>query len=435
MKVAVLGLGYVGCVTAACLARNGHDVIGVDIDDEKVSRIAAGQSPIVEPGLDELLADVVRERRLAATTDLGAAIAASDIALICVGTPDQRHGQQDLSALARVADAIGAACTGRTTPLTVALRSTVLPGTTARMLERVLIGRDAQAAAPIRLTMNPEFMREGSSIEDFCRPPFIVVGSDDPAAVAAMRELYAGVDGPFIETSVQTAEMVKYACNAYHAVKVTFANEIGELCDALGADGQEVMRVVCEDRKLNVSSAYLMPGFAFGGSCLPKDLRALLYVGRVNDLPVPLLGGAVTSNDSLIRRAVDAVLRTRQRRVGMVGLAFKPTSDDLRESPMVAVVEALIGKGCDVRVYDPMVVLASLRGANRRYIESEIPHIGSLLCDDVDAFLAHADVLVFGTTGREAARIRAAAGDRVIVDLTHGALARQVARATASMSQ
>jgi GDP-mannose 6-dehydrogenase len=422
MKVAVLGLGYVGCVTAACLARNGHDVIGVDVDGEKVALIGAGRSPIIEPGLDRLLADVVREGRLTATTDLGHAISVSEIALICVGTPDQGHGQQDLSAIGRVADGIAAACVDRTTPLTVALRSTVLPGTMARVLQR-LTERGERPQAPARLAVNPEFMREGSSIDDFRHPPFVIVGSDDPAAVAALRELYAGVEAPFVETSVGTAEMVKYACNAYHALKVGFANEIAELCDALGADGQEVMRVVCEDRKLNVSPAYLRPGFAFGGSCLPKDLRALLYVGRVNDVPVPLLSGLVTSNDSLIRRGVEAVLRTRRRRIGMVGLAFKPTSDDLRESPMVALAEALIGKGCDVRIYDPTVVLASLRGANRRYIESEIPHIGSLLCDDLATFLSHAEVLVFGTSGHDAARIRIAAGDRTIVDLTHGALA------------
>jgi GDP-mannose 6-dehydrogenase len=430
MRVAVFGLGYVGCVTACCLARDGHAVIGVDISADKVAMINAGLSPIIEPGLEDLLTRVVQEGRLSATEDVKEALAGSDVALICVGTPDLGHGQQDLAALAHVAGAIGKVCVGRSRPLTVVLRSTVLPGTTARVLQRVLTEEAQGGSAAIRIAVNPEFMREGSSLDDFQHPPFILVGCDDPATATVLRRLYAGVDAPFLQTPVRTAEMVKYVCNAYHALKICFANEIADLCDGLGANAQEVMRIVCEDRKLNISAAYLTPGFAFGGSCLPKDLRALLCAGRISDVSVPLLGAIVSSNESLIRRGVEAVLRARRRRVGIVGLAFKPTTDDLRESPMVALVEALIGKGCDVRIYDPTVVLASLKGANRRYIETEIPHIASLLCDSVEALITHAEVLVFGTTGTEAARVMAAVTDgQAIVDLTHGALAKPVERA------
>jgi len=430
MRVAVFGLGYVGCVTACCLARDGHAVIGVDISADKVAMINAGLSPIIEPGLEDLLTRVVQEGRLSATEDVKEALAGSDVALICVGTPDLGHGQQDLAALAHVAGAIGKVCVGRSRPLTVVLRSTVLPGTTARVLQRVLTEEAQRGSAAIRIAVNPEFMREGSSLDDFQHPPFILVGCDDPATATVLRRLYAGVDAPFLQTPVRTAEMVKYVCNAYHALKICFANEIADLCDGLGANAQEVMRIVCEDRKLNISAAYLTPGFAFGGSCLPKDLRALLCAGRISDVSVPLLGAIVSSNESLIRRGVEAVLRARRRRIGIVGLAFKPTTDDLRESPMVALVEALIGKGCDVRIYDPTVVLASLKGANRRYIETEIPHIASLLCDSVEALITHAEVLVFGTTGTEAARVMAAVTDgQAIVDLTHGALAKPVERA------
>ena len=427
MRVAVLGLGYVGCVTACCLARDGHDVIGVDVSADKVAMINAGLSPIIEPGLEELLARVVQEGRLSATEAIATALETSDVALICVGTPDLGHGQQDLAALSHVAGDIGTACLGRSRPLTVILRSTVLPGTTARVLHRILMEKAEHYSSTVHIAVNPEFMREGSSLEDFLHPPFILAGCDDAETANVLRELYAGVTAPFLQTTVRTAEMVKYVCNAYHALKICFANEIADLCDALDTDGQEVMRIVCEDRKLNVSAAYLTPGFAFGGSCLPKDVRALLSAGRIADIPLPLLGAIVSSNHGLIQRGVDAVLRTRLRRVGIVGLAFKPTTDDLRESPMVALVEALIGKGCDVRVYDPTVVLSSLKGSNRRYIEAEIPHISSLLCDSIDALVAHAEVLVFGATGGEAARVMAAATDRhTIVDLTHGALAKQV---------
>jgi GDP-mannose 6-dehydrogenase len=423
MKVSVFGLGYVGCVTAACLARAGHQVIGVDVNADKVAAVNAGQSPIVEPGLDELVARGVQEGRLSATLSAEEAVRWSEVALVCVGTPDLGHGLQNLSALMDVAGAIGGASTGRMHPLTVVVRSTVLPGTTAHVFERVMSDGTTEHRPPIRFAMNPEFMREGSSVDDFEHPPLILVGSDDSLAADELRRLYAGIEAPFVHTTIRTAEMVKYASNAFHALKVCFANEIAGLCDGLGADAQEVMAIVRQDRKLNISPSYLRPGFAFGGSCLPKDLRALIHAGRVADVPIPLLGAIVTSNELHLRHGIERVLQTRARRVGVVGLAFKPTTDDLRESPMVTVVEALIGKGSDVRVYDSNLIMARLTGANRRYIEIEIPHIASLLCDSAEALVAHAQVLVIGSPGADASRVLAAATpDHFVVDLTHGSV-------------
>ena len=308
MKVSVFGLGYVGCVTAACLAREGHQVIGVDVNADKVAALNAGHSPIVESGLDELVARGVQAGRLSATLSADEAVRWSDVALICVGTPDLGHGLQNLSALMDVAGAIGGACAGRTHPLTVVVRSTVLPGTTAHVFERVLSAGVTEHRAPIRFAMNPEFMREGSSVDDFEHPPLILVGSDDPMAADELRRLYAGIEAPFVHTTIRTAEMVKYASNAFHALKVCFANEIAGLCDGLGADAQEVMAIVRQDRKLNISPSYLRPGFAFGGSCLPKDLRALIHAGRVADVPIPLLGAIVTSNELHLRHGIERVL-------------------------------------------------------------------------------------------------------------------------------
>ena len=427
MNVSVFGLGYVGCVTAACLARDGHRVIGVDVSADKVGMINEGRSPIIEPGLEQLIKRLIRSGRFTATTSASFAVGETDLALVCVGTPDTGHGQPDTKALTRVAADIGEACGDRTTPFTVVVRSTVLPGTNDIIRQRLLsAAEEASSRAEIpdlRLVSNPEFMREGSSIRDFDHPPFVLIGTDDAESAATMRELYANVDAPLVETSIRTAEMIKYVCNAYHALKVCFANEIGDLCEGLGADAQEVMRIFRLDKKLNVSEAYLTPGFAFGGSCLPKDLRAMLCAGRTHDVDLPLLASILPSNDGQVRRAAEAVLRWKRRRVGVVGLAFKPDTDDLRESPMVALVETLIGKGCDVRILDPNIVMARLRGANRQYIENEIPHIASLLCESVEELIDHADVIVIGAKCPDAASVLAAARpDQAIVDLTRGAV-------------
>ena len=420
MRVSVFGLGYVGCVTAACLAKAGHQVIGVDINPDKVAMLAAGRSPIVEPGLDALLSEVVAQGRLTATMSGREAVEASDIALICVGTPGRANGQLDVRAVAAVAEEIGGELRERATPYTVVLRSTVLPGTTEGVLGSALrAGAGGASLAGVRVAFNPEFIREGAALQDFAAPPFTLVGCDDPETAVCLRSLYDTVAAPFVHVPMRVAEMVKYIANAFHALKVCFANEVGDVCEAFGIDPHAVSRVFLMDRKLNVSDAYLRPGFAFGGSCLPKDLRALLHAARAADVDGPLLSAILPSNTAQVRRGVEAVLATRRRRVGVVGLAFKQGTDDLRESPMVTLVETLIGKGCDVRLLDHNVAVARLVGANRRYIEEEIPHIASLMCRDASELLAHAEVLVIGTRGEEAVRVLAGAGSRhIVVDLT-----------------
>lgn len=422
MRISVFGLGYVGCVTAVCLAKGGHEVLGVDVNPDKVAMINDAVAPVVEPGLREVLAEVVRERRLKGTVSSEEAVTATELSLVCVGTPGRANGQIDVSAIERVAGEIGSALLGRAGPYTVVLRSTVLPGTTERVFIPALLA-GAGRGSSLRVAVNPEFMREGCALRDFAHPPLTLVGCEEPGTASLLRSLYIGVQAPFIQTTVKTAEMVKYTANAFHALKICFANEIGDLCAALGADAQEVMRVFLTDRKLNVSEAYLRPGFAFGGSCLPKDLRALLHAARAADLSVPLLSSILPSNEGQIRQQVEAILKTRKRRVGIVGLSFKPGTDDLRESPMVALVETLIGKGCDVRILDRNVSIARLVGANRRYIEEEIPHIASLMCDEVETLLTHAQVLVIGNAGGEASSALAAAGpEKIVMDLTRGAV-------------
>lgn len=419
MRVSVFGLGYVGCVTAACLARQGHQVVGVDINSDKVAMVNAGASPVVEPGLGELLTEVVGQGQLRAIVSTAEAVAESDLALICVGTPSRDNGQLDLTAVVRVAEAIGQALRGRPRAYTVVLRSTVLPGATEQLVLPALGGETGVA-------VNPEFMREGSSLRDFAEPPLTLVGSSSPGPAALLRELYAGIPAPFVQTSIRTAEMAKYVANTFHALKISFANEIGDLCETLGADPQEVMSVFLMDQKLNIGPAYLRPGFAFGGSCLPKDLRALLHAARKADLALPLLSGIDPSNQRQIQQAVNRILATRRRRVGVLGLAFKPGTDDLRESPLVSLVENLIGKGCDVRILDQNVALARLSGANRRFIEEEIPHIASLMCGDLDSLLVHAEVLVIGHAGSDALRaLSTLRPGQEVIDLTRGTARRE----------
>lgn len=424
MRVSVFGLGYVGCVTAACLARAGHAVVGVDPNGEKVALVNAGRPPVVEPGLGELLGEVVPARRLRATTSAREGIDGSDAALICVGTPGAANGRIDLASIERVGRDIGASLRGREGPFTVVLRSTVLPGTTEeRLLPALREGTGDGPGFTLRVAVNPEFMREGSSLRDFQEPPLTLVGCGDASTAGVLRELYAGVAAPFVQAPIRVVELVKYASNAFHALKVCFANEIGDLCQAFDIDSREVMRIFLQDRRLNVSEAYLRPGFAFGGSCLPKDLRALLYAARRADLSVPLLSAILPSNDLQVSKAAEAVLATRRRRVGLVGLSFKPGTDDLRESPLVRLAETLIGKGCDLRVLDRSVAIARLTGANRRYIEEEIPHIASLMCDHLDDFLGHSEVVVIGRGGDEARRVmERIASDRIRIDLTRGGL-------------
>jgi GDP-mannose 6-dehydrogenase len=424
MKLSVFGLGYVGCVTATCLAKAGHEVTGVDVSGDKVAMINGGTSPVIEPGLGELVAEMVSSGRLRATTSVDEAVRQSDLAMISVGTPSGRNGQIDTSAIQRVGKDIGRALDGREEIYTVVLRSTVLPGTVEKVLLPAIqssLRRPIDEA--VALAVNPEFMREGSSLADFDHPPFTLVGCSDQETAGILRTLYREIDAQFVQTSVRVAEMTKYVSNAFHALKICFANEIGDLCESLGVNPQEVTRTFLMDRKLNVSEAYLRPGFAFGGSCLPKDLRALLYAGHRSDLELPLLGAIQPSNEHQIRRGIEAVLGTRRRKIGVVGLAFKSGTDDLRESPMVTLVETLIGKGYALRIFDPKVRLAALVGANRRYIETEIPHIASLMCEDLETLLNETEVIVIGSPGEDATRTLAQCRpDHLIIDLTRGAV-------------
>ena len=402
MKLSIFGLGYVGCVSAACFAKEGHTVIGVDVNANKVEMINAGDSPIVEAGIGPLLKEVVNANRLTATTDSAEAVQDSDVSLICVGTPSNPNGSLDLRYVTRVCEEIGAALKDKHGDHTVVIRSTMLPGTIESVVIPTLAQHsEKQVGIDFGVCINPEFLREGSSLKDFYAPPFTLIGADDDDTTATVRALYSGIDAPVIATSVKTAEMVKYVCNCFHALKVSFANEVGNICKALGVDSHEVMDIFCQDTKLNLSSYYLKPGFAFGGSCLPKDLRAINYKAKQVDVEVPVLSSILPSNRQQIERAVEMVLATGKKQVGVFGFSFKAGTDDLRESPMVVLIETLIGKGLQLNIYDRDVSLARLFGANKEYIERQIPHIAQLMRTSIDEVLEFADVLVVGNKAEE----------------------------------
>jgi GDP-mannose 6-dehydrogenase len=402
MKIAVFGLGYVGVVSAACLARDGHRVIGVDPNNVKVDFLRRGESPIVEPGLGELIAAAVAGGRLVAGSDYVTAVAHCDVLIICVGTPGQANGSLDLTYVRRVVQQIGEQLRAGGGYRVVVIRSTLLPGSMQGVVIPVLEESSGRKAGKdFGVCINPEFLREGTAIYDYDHPPKTVIGASDDRAAGIVRELYAKLEAPLVVTDLRTAEMVKYVDNSWHALKVTFANEVGRLSKAMGIDGRQVMRLFCMDTKLNVSSAYLRPGFAFGGSCLPKDVRALTYQGRLLDVDTPVLGSILGSNQVHIAHALSMIRATGRRRVGLLGLSFKEGTDDLRESPIVTLAEQLIGKGYELLVYDKNVRLASLLGANREYILNHIPHIGRLMVDQPEQLLEHADVLVVASAGAE----------------------------------
>lgn len=403
-RISVFGLGYVGAVSVAVLADNGHDVIGVDVNPTKVELINRGQSPIIESGLTELVGSGVNAGRIRATTDATDAVQNSDISIICVGTPSKPNGSLDLTYIERVSQEIGASLAHKSTYHAVIARSTMLPGSTEEVIIPALERASGkQAGQAFGVCFNPEFLREGSSIKDFYDPPYTIIGCEDERLSAIVQEIYAMLDASLIVTPIRVAEMVKYVSNAFHALKVTFANEIGNLCKAQEIDSHQVMDIFCQDTKLNISPAYLKPGFAFGGSCLPKDLRALLYQLRHLDQDAPVLQAIIPSNRRQINRAYQMVKRTQRKRIGVLGFSFKAGTDDLRESPVVELVERLIGKGYQVAVYDSNVSLANLQGANRAYIEREIPHIASLMCDSVEDVMAKSEVIIIGN-GAEAFR-------------------------------
>ena len=402
MRLSVFGLGYVGCVSAACFADDGNDVIGVDVNPTKVEIINAGKTPIIEEGINELIGKVVAEGRLHATTDSTRAVHDSDLSLICVGTPSNQNGSLHLRHVEQVCREIGAALKTKAQRHIVVIRSTMLPGTVQNTVIPALEETSGKkAGTDFGICINPEFLREGSSLKDFHNPPFTLIGADDEETIEAVRSLYASINAPVFVTSLKTAEMVKYVCNCFHALKVTFANEVGNICKALEIDSHEVMHVFCQDTKLNLSPYYLKPGFAFGGSCLPKDLRAINYKAKELDVEVPVLSAILPSNRLQVERAVEMVRQSGKSRVGVLGFSFKAGTDDLRESPMVTLIETLIGKGFELAIYDRDVSLARLVGANKEYIEREIPHISKLMRDTIDAVLADSEIIIIGNQAEE----------------------------------
>lgn len=415
LNVAVFGLGYVGCVTAACLAATGHRVFGVDRDDHKVASLRLGDAPFYEPGLQELVKENVAAGRLRGSSSAGEALAEADVALVCVGTPSERNGNLGLDQLRRVTEEIASACRGRNKPLAVAIRSTVFPGTCEHVVMPALAGLDA-----VQVVANPEFLREGAAVKDFMEPALVVVGGHDSKAVGQTALLYAGLDVKPALVSLRTAEMIKYACNAFHAVKIGFANEIGALAEVLGVSPEEVMATLCHDDKLNISAAYMKPGFAFGGSCLPKDLRALEYRASRLDLHLPMLESVLSSNQEHLRRATQAALDLGNVRLGVVGLAFKENTDDLRESPVVTMLETLIGKGREIRVYDPHIQMEKIYGSNRAYILNAIPHIGKLLTASFEEMGGWAQHLVLTQKPSKELAAQIRASGKPVLDVARG---------------
>jgi GDP-mannose 6-dehydrogenase len=402
MRISIFGLGYVGAVSAACLARDGHHVVGVDPNDTKVSLINAGRSPIVENGLEELIRDAVTAGRLRAVPDAGAAVEETDLSLVCVGTPSQANGSLNLAFVDVVCREIGAAMRQKRAYHTVVIRSTILPGTMrATVIPALEAASGMKAGRDFGVCNNPEFLREGTAIHDYDHPPKTVIGMIDERSGAPLVELYSSLQAPLIATAIETAEMVKYVDNVWHALKVAFANEIGSICKRLGIDSHAVMDIFCQDRKLNISPQYLRPGFAFGGSCLPKDVAALTYEAARLDLQLPLLQSIMESNRLHVERALEMVIRNGRKRIGILGLSFKAGTDDLRYSPLVEITERLIGKGYDVRILDRNVSLSRLIGANREYILSHIPHIARLLVDSPDEIVGFAEIVIVGNASEE----------------------------------
>ena len=428
-SVSVFGIGYVGAVTAACLAHAGHSVIGVDVNPAKVEMLESGKAPVLEPGLDQLIANVRKTGRLRASTDPLMAVNASEISFICVGTPSLHNGRLDVSNVRQTCEEIGRALRSKQEFHWVVLRSTVLPGTAKSIvIPAIEAASGKRAGIDFAVCVNPEFTREGCAVADFLNPAITVLGADNPDHLAPLNELYQGISGQIFETSLPIAEMVKYVCNAFHALKVTFANEIGSACSEMEVDSEAVTKIFLSDTRLNISPAYLTPGFAFGGSCLPKDLRALTYLAKQLDLDLPLLRAIMPSNQAHLDRAVEAVLAAKRKRIGVLGLSFKSGTDDLRESPSVQLIKRLLGEGRDIQIWDRYVSLGRLVGSNRQFIEDEIPHIGMLLSTDLQQVIRRSEVLVIGTKALDdevlLANLRP---DHVVIDL------RTVVRTSKSM--
>jgi GDP-mannose 6-dehydrogenase len=419
MNVSVFGLGYVGSVSAASFAADGHTVVGVDVNPDKVESLNQGRSPIVENGLEELIRDNGVNGRLRATTSTKEAVDTTELSLICVGTPSRKNGSLDLTYLERVCEQIGEALATKDAYHVVVVRSTVLPGTTHGVVIPALERTSAKRyGTDFGVAVNPEFLREGTAIHDFRNPPITLIGHNFKSDAQATEALYAKVDAELVSTSIRTAEMIKYASNTWHALKVCFANEVGNLCKRLEIDSHEVMEIFCKDEKLNLSSYYMKPGFAFGGSCLPKDVRAMQYRAKEVDLDMPVIASILGSNHLQIQHAIEMVADTGRKRIGLLGFSFKAGTDDLRESPIVILAEALLGKGYQLSIYDRNVSIARLVGANRDYINKQIPHLSSLLRESVDEVIEGADVLIVGNGSPEFAdALRRTRPDQTVIDL------------------
>lgn len=431
MNISVFGLGYVGAVSCACLPELGHRVVGVDTNPLKIAMINDGQSPVVEEGINELIGSAVKAGMLRATADLADAVRATDVSLISVATPSNPNYTPNLAAVDGVVRDIGHALRSKPGAHTIVLRSTVPPGTTEeRILPLLEEAAGRRVGDRLSLVFNPEFLREGSSVKDFHQPPQTVVGSFDEDGYRVMEQLYAGLPGAFVRTSPRVAESVKYLCNVFHALKIVFANEAGSVMKAYGLDSREVMRIFCQDTQLNISAAYMRPGFAFGGSCLPKEVKGFITLARDKDVQIPALGGLLDSNELHIKRAYQMIAREGRRRVALFGLAFKPGTDDLRDSPLVLLAEQLLGKGFDIGIHDPFVKVSRLLGKNREFIEREIPHLDKLLADEPEPLLASAEVIVVGHADAPTRQLIAAnAQGRRIVDLAGYADLREAAGA------
>lgn len=419
MRISIFGLGYVGSVSAGCLASDGHTIVGVDPNTIKVELINRGVSPIVERDIGEMIAQQVAAGRLTATTSVAQAVHDTELSLICVGTPSQLNGNLDLSFVRRVCEEIGDALREKRGFHVVVARSTMLPGSMRGVVIPTLESRSGKrAGTDFGVCNNPEFLREGTAVWDYYNPPKTVIGETDGEAGELLTQLYKGMSAPLVRTSIESAEMVKYADNVWHALKVGFANEMGNLCKALHIDSHEVMDIFCQDTKLNLSPYYLKPGFAFGGSCLPKDVRALTYKGKSLDVPLPILNAILPSNQLQVQRGVDMVLSKGRRRVGVLGFSFKAGTDDLRESPVVEVIETLLGKGMDLRIFDKNVSVAALTGANRDYILNHIPHISRIMVDSAKEVMDFAEIVVVGNGASEFRQLVASRRqDQIVVDL------------------
>jgi GDP-mannose 6-dehydrogenase len=406
-------------VSAASFANDGHEVVGVDVNPDKVRAINEGRSPIVEPGLDELLKRGADEKRLRATTNTAEAVHGTDLSLICVGTPSRKNGSLDLSYLERVCEQIGEAIKTKDAYHVVVVRSTVLPGTTHGVVIPALERQSGKKYGEgFGVAVNPEFLREGTAIKDFRQPPLTLVGHNHAADAAPTKALYETIEAPLFSTSIRVAEMMKYTSNAWHAVKVVFANEIGNLCKRVGVDSHEVMDIFCKDEKLNLSPYYLKPGFAFGGSCLPKDVRAMQYRAKEVDLDMPLINSLLNSNRLQVQHAIDQIVDTGKKKIGLLGFSFKAGTDDLRESPMVILAEALLGKGYQLCIYDKNVSLARLVGANKEYINEQIPHLSQLLCESIDEVIEQSEVIVVGNGAPEFSdAVTRCRPDQLVIDL------------------